>query len=418
MLPAIVLFAVTYVLIAGRGLSFLPIGRPAGALVGACAFVALSLFDPAGLTPREAFDAIELNTIGMLFGMMVLAAGLVDGGVFDRVTSRLLRAPPSPVRLLYGVTLGAGLLSAVLLNDSVCLLFAPIVDAVARRLRLCRLSYLLALAMGSNAGSAMTLAGNPQNMLVAQLSQIPYRTYLLHAGPAGLGALIATAVMLHLMLKNRLLDDRAPVPADGTELERPASRGGHPARSALVLLAVSVAFVAGANLAWAAIGGATALVLIRGRDASPLLSAVSWNVLLFFGALFIVVAGLEKSHVPEALFGLVAPHLPRSGAASILGLSGMLLVGCQVISNVPFILITKPLVAAIAAPRLAWTVVALVSTLAGNLTLLGSVANVIVVETAGAEKEMGFVAYLRVGAPVTLVSTAVALGILAVIESC
>jgi Na+/H+ antiporter NhaD/arsenite permease-like protein len=137
-------------------------------------------------------------------------------------------------------------------------------------------------------------------------------------------------------------------------------------------------------------------------------------VLLFFGALFIVVAGLEKSHVPGALFTAVSPHLPRSGVASVLGLSGTLLVGCQVISNVPFILITKPLVDAIADPRLAWMVVALVSTLAGNLTLLGSVANVIVIEAAQAEKEMGFRAYLKIGAPVTLVSTLLALAVLAV----
>ncbi len=406
MVLAIVIFVVTYAFIAGSGLSFLPIGRPAGALVGACAFVVLSLFVPTGLTPHEAFAAIDLDTIGMLFGMMVLAAGLVDGGASERWMHWLLSKKPSPVALLYAVTIGSGVLSALLLNDSVCLLFAPLVDRTATKLGLHRLSYLLALAMGANSGSAMTLAGNPQNMLVAQLSGISYRSYLAVVGPAGLASLIATAIVLHLLFAKRLV---IGPPADGADL---ATTGRSPARALVVLVAVSIAFVAGGNLAWSAICGATAMVLLRGRDAAPLFAKVSWGVLLFFGALFIVVAGLEKAHVPEAIFDAVAPHLPRSGVLAVLSLSGMLVVGCQVISNVPFILLTKPLVHGLSDPRLAWMVVGLVSTLAGNLTLLGSVANVIVIEAAGAHKEMGFKAYLKVGAPVTFVSIAVGLAVL------
>jgi Na+/H+ antiporter NhaD/arsenite permease-like protein len=408
MLPTLAIFAFTYVLIAGRRLSMLPIGRPAGALAGACLMVALAAVHPAGLSPREAFAAVEPNTIGLLFGMMVMVSSVADAGLFDRAAAWVAARRPSPVRLLYAVTLGSGLLSAFLLNDSVCLLLAPLVDRTARRARLDRVPYLFALAMGSNAGSAMTLAGNPQNMLIAGLSGLSYRGYLLRAGPAALLALGATAVVLHAVMRSRLRPvDAAEPPADPAAQETPQTRPWVPV---VCLGVVSLAFLAGANLAWTALIGATLVILMRGRDPSPLFDRVSWTVLVFFAALFIVVAGLQKAGVPQAVMLAAAPHLPRDPTSALGALSGALLVGCQIISNVPFILLVEPLLRLLPDPELAWTTTAVVSTLAGNLTLLGSVANIIVVEGAHAEREIGFRAYLKVGAPVTLVSTAVALG--------
>ena len=415
MVPVLVIFGLTYVLIAGRRLSAIPIGRPAAALAGACAMVALSTVHPSGLEPAEAFAAVEPNTIGLLLGMMLLAAAVADGGLFERAARAVSARALSPVALLYAVTLSAGVASALLLNDSVCLLLAPLVDRVARRQGRDRVPYLLALAMGSNAGSAMTVAGNPQNMLVASLSGMSYRDYLGRGGPAGLLALLVTAATLHVLFRKRL-NQAAPVPVEQAEADvvRDAAERSVPARvraaGPLVCVAgVSVAFLAGGNLAWAALCGAAVVIVWRGRDPAPLFERVSWQVLVFFAALFVLVAGLQKAGVPRALVDLVVPHLPAGAAAALLVLAGLLLVGCQLISNVPFILLVAPLVRAFADADAAWTVVAVVSTLAGNLTLLGSVANVIVIETAGAEREIGFRAYLRIGAPVTLLSTAAAL---------
>ncbi|MBI4953601.1 MAG: arsenic transporter [Myxococcales bacterium] len=411
MWPAAVVFVFTYVLVAGRRLQLLPIGRPAGALVGACAMVALSLVHPSGLTPAEAFAAVEPNTIGLLLGMMLVAGAVADAGVFEALARAAAARVRSPAALLWAVTLGAGVLSALLLNDSVCLLAAPLVDGIARRAGLPRVPYLLALAMGSNAGSAMTLAGNPQNMLVAGLSGLGYRTYLWRAGPAGLVALVATAATLHLLFRHKLV--AAPPAADGVvELDaREPARDQRWRRGAslVCLVGVSVAFLAGANLAWTALSGAAVVMLARGREPGPLFGRVSWTVLVFFAGLFVVVAGLQKAGVPQAILDAVRPHLPAAPTPGLLALAGLLLVGCQLISNVPFILLVEPLVHGLPDPSRAWCVVAVVSTLAGNLTLLGSVANIIVVETAHAEDEIGFGAYLRVGAPVTLVSTAAAL---------
>ncbi|WP_437313714.1 SLC13 family permease [Sorangium sp. So ce385] len=449
MWSVLLVFAATYILIAARRLSILPIGRPAGALAGACAMVFLSAIEPgAGLTPHEAFAAVEPNTIGLLLGMMLLSASLDVAGVFERAAAWVARQNLSPVRLLYLVTVGAGLASAVLLNDSVCVMLAPLVDRTARRAGLDRVPYLLALAMGANAGSALTLAGNPQNMLVGHLSGIPYRTYLLEAGPAALIGLAVTAVMLHLLLRRRIaVQAPAPAPAPASATPAPASAtpaaaspapaaaspapaaasaapasapesaapapAGGARPSALVPLAciavVSVLFVLGANLAWAAIGGATAAILLHRRDANGLFDRVSWTVLVFFGALFIVVAGLQKTGMPEQALRAASPYLPAGPTMGVLGLGIAMLVGCQIVSNVPFILLAESYIRSQPDPHLAWIATAVVSTLAGNLTLLGSVANIIVVETVGAEREIGFRSYAKVGVPVTLASTAAAL---------
>jgi Na+/H+ antiporter NhaD/arsenite permease-like protein len=424
-LPTLVVFALTYVLIAGRRLSVLPIGRPAGALLGAVGMVIIGLFDPEhGLGTHEAFAAIDADTIGLLFGMMVMAAGVADAGLFERAARLVEARRPSPAVLIWLVTIASGLASALLLNDSVCLLFAPLVDRLTRSLRLPRVPYLLALAMGANAGSALTLAGNPQNMLVAQLSGISYRSYLVSAGPAALVGLVVTAAVLHALVRRELPARLAPIEPESrpaASFEAPTSPDSvtvpwierKPTIAPLVvLLLVSVAFVAGADLAWTAIAGAAIVITWRRRDATPLFADVSWTVLIFFAALFIVVAGLEKAGVPAMLFEPVLAAMPREGLPSVLALSGALLVGCQIISNVPFILLVEPLVHAMPDPVLAWKVVALVSTLAGNLTLLGSVANIIVIETVGAEQEVGFRRYLRVGAPVTLASLVASLAIL------
>ncbi|AGP38796.1 SLC13 family permease [Sorangium cellulosum] len=417
MWSVLLVFAATYILIAARRLSILPIGRPAGALAGACAMVFLSAIEPgAGLTPHEAFAAVEPNTIGLLLGMMLLSASLDLAGVFERAAAWVARRNLSPVGLLYLVTVGAGLASAVLLNDSVCVMLAPLVDRTARRAGLDRVPYLLALAMGANAGSALTLAGNPQNMLVGHLSGISYRAYLLEAGPPALIGLAVTAVTLHLLLRRRIAV-QAPASASASATPAPASATPAPAGgarpSALVPLAciavVSVLFVLGANLAWAAIGGATAAILLHRRDATGLFDRVSWTVLVFFGALFIVVAGLQKTGMPEQALRAASPYLPAGPTMGVLGLGIAMLVGCQIVSNVPFILLAESYIRSQPDPHLAWIATAVVSTLAGNLTLLGSVANIIVVETVGAEREIGFRSYAKVGVPVTLASTAAAL---------
>lgn len=414
-LPTLVVFVATYVLIAFRRLSILPIGRPAGALAGACAMVVLAEIEPRwGLDAKAAFAAVEPNTIGLLLGMMLLAGALDEAGFFERAAALLLARRPSPLGLLYGTTIASGLLSAVLVNDPVCVLFAPVVAATARRAGLNRVPYLLALAMGANAGSAMTLAGNPQNMLVAHLSGMSYRSYLLRGGPAGLIALLVTAATLHLIFRKRLTTNGAGlVEIEPEPAVEPAARPSRELHLALVVtLGVSIAFLAGANLGFAALTGAATLLILRRRDPGSLFAGVSWTVLVFFGALFIVAAAFQRTGLVDHALAAVRPSLPAERGAAMVWLSALFTLGCQLVSNVPFILLAEPMIRTLPDPTLAWTTTAVATTLAGNLTLLGSVANIIVIEGAHAEGEIGFFTYLRAGLPVTLASMTAAIGYL------
>jgi Na+/H+ antiporter NhaD/arsenite permease-like protein len=410
------IFVGTYVLIAARRLHVVPIGRPGAALAGATGMVALSVVSPRwGLSPSEAFAAIEPNTIGLLLGMMLLAASLGEAGFFELGADWLLARKLSPSTLLHVVTLTAGVLSALLVNDSVCLLLAPLVDRVARKAGRDRVPYLLGLAMGSNAGSALTLAGNPQNMLVAHLSGISYPEYLLRAGPPAAAALLATSGVLHHVFRADLARPSSEAISSPPRYEVHASRWRLAVALSCTAL-VSVLFLSGANLAWSALGGASLMMLLRGRAPERLFDAVGWTVLLFFGALFIVVAGLQKTGILAEALADVAPLFPTSRAGSLASLGTALLLGCQVVSNVPFILLAEPWIRGLPDPHFAWLATALFATLAGNLTLIGSVANIIVVEATSAENEIGFVRYLKVGVPVTVVSS-VAAGVLLLVTT-
>ena len=396
-------FLAGYAGISARRLRLLPVGRPAMALIAATLAVALGAWaGPPFLDVDGALAAVELHTLTLLLGMMLLGAGLAEAGFFQLATVRLAAAVKSRAGLLWAVTVGSGLLSAVLLNDAVCLLATPLVVQAARRARAPVKPFLFAVAMGSNAGSALTLAGNPQNMLVARLSGLAYRDYLWRVAPAALAALAVTAALLHWLFRKALAED-APAPAEAVDapVRRPLL-----AVSLVALAGTVVANTAGVSLALSA-AAAGAVVLLAARDrAEKLVGLVDWSVLLFFAALFVLVATLQRTGFPavwvaaaEGTFGHGTPAL-----------AAVLLLGSQVVSNVPLILLLEPWVRSFPDAGLAWTVTALASTLAGNLTLLGSVANIIVLERARAR--LGFFEYLKVGLPVTAASVAVALGAL------
>ncbi len=397
----LVLFALTYAGITARRVTVLPIGRPSVALVGACLLVVAGLFaGPYGLGPDEALGSVEPHTITLLFGTMVIAAGLGAAGFFDWATTFLARRVTSRAALLWLVTCGSGLLSAALLNDAVCLLATPLVVRLARETRTALHPLLFGVAMGSNAGSALTLSGNPQNMLVARLSGLSYRGYLLDAAIPTLVALALTAALLHLIHRRVLAvpDPQATLEVETTPLD-PRLLGA----TLVALLGIVVANLAGASLAWSALIGAAVVLIAGGEHAERLLNRVDWSVLVFFASLFVVVAALQKTGLPAEWLGAMG------SGRSLLVLVLVLALGSQVVSNVPLILLLAPYIRSFPDQTQAWTITALVTTIAGNLTLLGSVANIIVMERA--RVRLGFWEYLRVGVPVTVVSTAAAVAL-------
>lgn len=398
----VAIFAVTYLGISARRVRALPIGRPAMALVGAALVMVASLLAGAqGLSVDEALRAVEPHTLALLLGMMVVAAGLGEAGFFAWVVQALAKRRPTPAQLLWAVTLGSGLLSAFLVNDAVCLLATPLVIALVRQVGAPVRPFLFAVAMGSNAGSALTLAGNPQNMLVAKLSGLTYRGYLVSALLPTLAALALTAGLLHLFFRRALAEPPKPTEAlPPPQLDRPLLVIG-----LVALLGIVVANLLGAPLALSALCGAAVVLLASRLKAEALLAQVDWSILVFFSGLFILVAALQRTGLPAEWLSHV------DGARAGVGpLVAVLMFGSQVVSNVPLILLLEPWIRLLPDAALAWTLTAFVSTLAGNLTLLGSVANIIVLERA--KEPMGFVEYLKVGLPVTLLSTALGVALL------
>jgi Na+/H+ antiporter NhaD/arsenite permease-like protein len=383
------LFGLTYVGISARRLWLLPVGRPATALIGATALVIAGAFaGEHGLTADEALSAVELHTIVLLFGMMVVAAGLAEAGFFAWATRFLGRRVTSPVVLLYAVTLGSGILSAFLVNDAVCLLVPPLFARSGRK------PLFLAIAMGANAGSALTLSGNPQNMLVARLSGLSYGAYLKDALLPGLAALVLTAIALHLAFRRELSKpDAAETP---TPIDRPLL-----VVSLLALVGMIVANLLGTSLAGSAMAAATIVLVSARHRAEHLLTQVDWGVLVFFAGLFVVVAALQKTGFPAEWLARVG------GDRSILVLVVVLVVGSQIVSNVPLILLLAPWIHGFPDPAHAWTVTAIATTLAGNMTLLGSVANIIVVERSGLR--LGFFEHAKLGVPITVLTVAAAM---------
>lgn len=401
----LVTFALSYVGITARRLRWLPVGRPAMALIGATVCVALGAWAGAPyLGVDDALKAIELHTLSLLLGMMIVAAGLGEAGFFAWATRWLSAKVKTRAALLWAVTIGCGLLSAALVNDAVCLLATPLVVQLAKTSRAQVKPFLFAVAMGSNAGSALTLAGNPQNMLVGKLSGLTYRGYLGDVAIPVLAALVVTAALLHFFFRRELaLETPGAGEKDETPIDRPLL-----AVSLVGLVGAVVANLLGAPLALSALAAGTVTLIAAGLRAEKLLAQVDWSVLLFFAGLFVLVAALQRTGYPAEWVRSTEGVL---GHGSLV-LTAVLGLGSQVVSNVPLILVLEPWIRSFPDAGHAWTVTALVSTLAGNLTLLGSVANIIVLERAKAT--MGFLEYAKIGVPVTLVSTAVALALLMV----
>lgn len=401
----VAVFAATYLLISLRRLSWLGFDRPAGALLGAVACVVLRV-----LTPAEAMAAIDPATLLLLFGVMGMGAFLALDGFFDEFEGTLVAWAGSPTRLLGGLVWSAGLLSALITNDAVCVLGAPLVLRLIARHALPPLPFLLALATAANTGSVATLVGNPQNMLCGLLGGLSYRQHLLWFLPLALIALAINHAVLAWAFRREL---RASTLRPAATPRRPL----HPrSRLTLAVIAASAgAYTLGAHLAWAATAGFVALMLLHRRDTRQLWGRIDWSILLFFAGLFVVVEGLLRSGAPAWVFAHGSLAALAAGKLGWLRLSGAFLVGSNLVSNVPFIMVVRPQMATLPDPRFGWELLAMVSTFAGNLTLLGSVANIIVAEQAQAHGGLGFLEHLRIGLPVTLLTTLVgALWLLAV----
>jgi Na+/H+ antiporter NhaD/arsenite permease-like protein len=353
-----------------------------------------------GVLPLEAaYRAIDFDTITLLLGMMILVANLKLSGFFRLVNGFIMRRARHPLALLVAVVVVCGFFSAFLVNDTICLIMTPIVAELVISLKRNPMPYLLAIPMASNVGSTATITGNPQNMIIGSLSQIPYGRFAAALSPVAAVGVVLTVVLIAAIYRDEFLP--------GARLEQPPMRparyhGPLVVKSVLVATAMMVLFFAGIPVAEVAIVGGALLLFTRRVKADKVYFEIDWPLLLMFVGLFIVVAGLEQAVlVPEAATAIGRLHLQSPPV-----LTAVTAILSNVVSNVPAVLVLKPFVAGLEDPQRAWLLVAMASTLAGNLTLVGSVANLIVAQRARRYGVvMGFWPYFKVGAPLTLLST-------------
>jgi Na+/H+ antiporter NhaD/arsenite permease-like protein len=413
---AIAIFGFTYLLISGRRLKVLPLNRPAAALLGAVLMVAGGV-----LTPEEAYRSVDYDTLVLLLGMMLISAYLCLAGFFDWAADGILRHARTPQSLLLHLICTSGLLSALLVNDTVCLMLTPLVVAVMVRGKLPLAPYLLALAMSANLGSVATLVGNPQNMIIGHLSGIPFLRFSASLLPVAVAGLAIQYAVLAFGFRKLLRSAVIHRPPGMAEAAGAMAQPKAPSRSLnrrllaltlIVLALVFAGFMAGLNLPWTALAGGALLMVLARRDTHEVLKLVDWHLLVFFAALFVVVEGLNRTGLPDQIYHPVRGVFGISAASQAWNLAWFSALGSNIFSNVPFVLVAGKWLPNFAEPELMWKVMALATTLAGNLTILGSVANIIVVESARGQAEVGFWDYARFGIPVTLLTTLAGMGLL------
>jgi Na+/H+ antiporter NhaD/arsenite permease-like protein len=392
---AAVIFVASYLALAIGKIPGFGIDRAGVALVGAGLMVAAGV-----LSPEEAYRAIDLDTITLLLGMMIVVASLRLSGFFTMATSWIVRRTQRPLVLLCAIVATSGVFSAFLVNDAICLVLAPLVLNLTQRMGLRPVPYLLAVAMASNVGSVATITGNPQNMLIGGFSRVPYKEFALTLGPVALVGLVLTAVLVALSHRGQFaVPDRLPTEPPRLRVNRILV-----ARALLATAVMMGLFFAGQPPAKVAIVIGGVLLLTRRMKSSRVYAEIDWSLLLMFAGLFIIVAGAQRALVtPDVLAGVGRLHLNQMPILSLVTAALS-----NVVSNVPAVLMLKPFVEALPRPDTAWLTIAMASTLAGNFTILGSIANLIVVRIAATRGvEIGFWDYFRVGAPLTIVTLAI-----------
>ena len=386
-------FGLVYLGMIFGGLPGLALNRTAVALLGAIALLA-----GGALTAGQAWASVDMPTMSLLFGLMLVSAQLRLSGFYDLLARRIAAAQASPRRLLLLVMCAGAGLSALLVNDIVCLAMTPILAEGCLRRGLNPVPFLIGLACAANIGSAATLIGNPQNMLIGQVGSLPFGAFTLDALPPVVGGLLLSWGLIAALSRHDWLLARSVAPAPVVE-----HRPWPTLKGCLLLVAMLAGFLCTSIPREVLALGAGALVLVSRRTQSRrIFELVDWELLLLFLGLFVVNHALAATGLLDAMYAAVRGlGLDMARPGWLFAASALL---SNVISNVPAVMLLLP-VAHGPQERL---LLALSSTLAGNLFLLGSIANLIVAEQAA---RLGVFLtwrrHLRLGLPVTLCTFAV-----------
>jgi Na+/H+ antiporter NhaD/arsenite permease-like protein len=388
------IFLATYAVVALGKIPVYRIDRAGAALLGGSLMVATGV-----LSLEEAYQAVDFSTIVLLLGMMIVVANLRLSGFFRVITRWIAAHVRRPITLLVMIIFSSGILSAFLVNDTICLVMTPLVLELVTRLKRNPIPYLLAVATASNIGSVATITGNPQNIIIGSLSRIPYSNFAAALVPVAFIGLMITSILIAISYRSEFFTrDRFDTIDISARYHGPLL-----AKSIVVMAVMVVLFFFGQPVAKVAIVGGAFLLLTRRVRPEKVYVEIDWPLLVMFVGLFVVIGGLEKA-VITADVGAAITHQHLNNPTILAGVTAVL---SNLVSNVPAVLLLKSFVSNLQDPRRAWLVVAMAATLAGNFTLVGSVANLIVAQRAKARGvELNFGAYFKVGAPLTVLTIA------------
>jgi Na+/H+ antiporter NhaD/arsenite permease-like protein len=392
----LIIFILTYAVIALGEIPWLRIDRTGAALAGAVAMVV-----SGALSEAAAEHAIDFHTITLLLGMMIVVANLRLSGAFAFFARALLSRAQSGFGMLAMTVATSGLLAAFFINDVVCLALTPLVIDAAEIADVDPIPLLLGLATASNIGSAATITGNPQNMIVAGFAHLSYSSFAIHLVPAAIIGLVVDFVVIAAVYRSSLgaklgRGDTAP---RTIRVIRPLM-----IKSSIVAVGALAMFVAGYPTHLVAMSAGVILLFTRRIKPARVYRLIDWTMLAMFTGLFIVVAGFETTGFQTDVVKLVGVDRLTHPVT----LTVVVAILSNVVSNVPAVLLFRPLYPMLGGSRAVALLIASASTYAGNLTVVGSIANLIVIEQARLRNiNLTFVDYLRVGVPITLITLAI-----------
>ncbi len=401
---AVIIFTLTFLGIIYTRLPKVNVDRPSAAFFGAVAMILFGV-----ISFEEAVLSIDFNTIALLLGMMIVIAVLELDGFFTLIADKTISLSKTSNQLLLSIVFITGIASAFLVNDAVVLLFTPVIIQICRSAKLNPVPYLIAEIMASNVGSAMTITGNPQNILIGMQSGISYSKFIFHLLPVSLIGMLVIVLVIKFFFKNDFMKD-----SQLTFTKKSSSYNFQSMKFSVPIFLIMVFLFFFGNILklsipMIALAGAS-LVLILGKiKPSQVIKQVDWVLLLFFAGLFIVVHGIEK-------VGVLDPFIENTPITNflsgILSLHGLSLVLSQIVSNVPYTILMLPILKT-ASSDLLWLSLASSATLAGNATIIGAVANIIVIEVAKKyDVDIGFWKFLKVGSIVTVITLIISVVIL------
>ena len=356
------------------------------------------------ITPGEALFSINSDVMLFLFGMFVVGEALDRSGYLEAVSHRFFSRAGNGRQFILLVLVGMGLVSALLMNDTVAIIGTPLVLAYSRRFQVPPRAGLLTLCFAVTIGSVMSPIGNPQNLLIASYSGIPepFLVFLVFLGlPTMANLLIAYIILCRFY---PLGDAPGTV---GTGIQARAEKDDQLAglcrlSLGIILLLIGVRVVAVGELPLTAIALAGAApVLIGSRQRFTILRRIDWPTLVFFASMFVLMQSVYQSGVFQSVLDL-------SLVTSVPVILGVSVVLSQFISNVPFVALFQPLIVRSGLSTPSLMALAAGSTIAGNLTILGAASNVIIIQNAEKQGEtLTFWEFLRVGLPLTIANVLV-----------